>query len=248
MKVALDTNILAYAEGANDASMKTLARALIQRLPQDATVIPLQAIGELFNVLTRKVKCSPHHARTAILKWTDTFPTLETSAKGMFTAIELAADHQLGIWDAVMLSTAAEADCRLFLSEDMQDGFTWNGVTVLNPFSPTPNSLLDALLKDTDMTEEWKTLDYKSAITLPLPQRVYWRLKNPGAIPQENGGIGDILQVSHTGLTITAQPLQIYRNQPPQREDPIEYAFECIEIKQADTSVPYSVIRPWERE
>jgi hypothetical protein len=29
----------------------------------------------------------------------------------------------------------------------MQDGFTWNGVTVANPYGPLKNSLLAALLQ-----------------------------------------------------------------------------------------------------
>jgi hypothetical protein len=34
----------------------------------------------------------------------------------------------------------------LLLSEDLQDGFTWHGVTVTNPFAPRKHALLDALL------------------------------------------------------------------------------------------------------
>lgn len=41
------------------------------------------------------------------------------------TAADLAADHHFGIWDAVILSTASQTGCRLLLSEDLQDGFTW---------------------------------------------------------------------------------------------------------------------------
>jgi predicted nucleic acid-binding protein len=37
-----------------------------------------------------------------------------------------------------MLAAAAQAGCRLLLSEDMQDGFTWRGVTIRNPFAATP--------------------------------------------------------------------------------------------------------------
>jgi hypothetical protein len=57
----------------------------------------------------------------------------------MFAAADLATDHQLGIWDSVILSAAAEAGYRLLLSEDLQEGFTWKGVTVTNPFS-TPQA------------------------------------------------------------------------------------------------------------
>jgi predicted nucleic acid-binding protein len=45
-----------------------------------------------------------------------------------------------------MLASASEAGCRLLLSEDFQEGFFWNGVTVTNPFAERPHLLLAALL------------------------------------------------------------------------------------------------------
>lgn len=146
MRVALDTNILAYAEGVNGAGKKKTALDLLQRLPQTAVVVPLQALGELFHVLVRKAGRSGSKARTAILEWHDTFGCIETSIPVLRAGIDLAADHQLSIWDAVILSAASEAGCRLLLSEDLQDGFTWSGVTVTNPFAASVHPLLEALL------------------------------------------------------------------------------------------------------
>lgn len=71
---------------------------------------------------------------------------IETSPTIMQAAADLATDHRMEIWDAVILSAASEANCRLLLSEDLQDGFTWGGVTVADPFSSTPHALLSALL------------------------------------------------------------------------------------------------------
>ena len=45
-----------------------------------------------------------------------------------------------------MISVAAESACRLLLSEDMQEGFTWRGVTIVNPFAENTHPLLAALL------------------------------------------------------------------------------------------------------
>ncbi len=146
MRVALDTNILVYAEGVNGAGKKKTALELLQRLPQPDVVVPVQALGELFHVLVRKAARSGSKARTAILEWQDTFACVETSTAVMRAAIDLAADHHLSIWDAVILSGASEAGCRLLLSEDLQDGFTWNGVTVTNPFATPTHPLLEALL------------------------------------------------------------------------------------------------------
>ena len=146
MKIALDTNILAYAEGANGAAMRDKALSLIQGLPPDAIVLPVQTLGELFSVLVRKAKRRPARARAAVLSWRDAYATVETSASVMINATDLASNHGLSIWDSVVLAASAEAECRLLLSEDLQEGFTWRGVTVSNPFAPKIHPLLAALL------------------------------------------------------------------------------------------------------
>jgi predicted nucleic acid-binding protein len=146
MRVALDTNVLAYAEGVNGASMKKVALDLVRKLPASGTLLPVQVLGELFNLLVRKAGRPASKARGAILGWRDAFPLIETSEAVILSAVELATDHRLGIWDAVILSAAGEAGCRLLLSEDLQEGFTWNGVTVTNPFAPSKHELLAALL------------------------------------------------------------------------------------------------------
>lgn len=146
MKVTLDTNILAYAEGVNGAPMKRIALELLQRLPDGVVTLPVQVLGELFSLLVRKAGRSPGKARKAILSWQDAFPLIETSAEVMVSAVDLATDHKLNSWDSIILSAAAEAGSRLLLPEDLQDGFTWRGVTVTNPFGPSKHKLLAALL------------------------------------------------------------------------------------------------------
>ncbi len=146
MKVALDTNVLAYAEGVNVDGRHDAALDLVQRLPQESVVLPVQALGELFNVLTRKAGRSRGSASDALLAWRDAFVVADTSPEVMLTAASLAADHQLSIWDAVILATASAAGCRLVLSEDFQNGFSWAGVTVTNPFASPRHPLLEAVL------------------------------------------------------------------------------------------------------
>ena len=146
MKVALDTNVLVYAEGVGTAERHTAALEVVRRLPPEAVVLPVQVLGELFNVLVRKAGRSRAQARGAVLTWCDAFPVIETSPVALLGATDLAANHQLGIWDAVVLSAAADGACRLLLSEHMQDGLTCAGVTVTNPFAAELNPLLRALL------------------------------------------------------------------------------------------------------
>jgi len=146
LNLAVDTNVLAYAEGMNGATRKATALQVLERLPAESTFIPVQVLGELLGVLVRKAGWSRAKAGAAILSWGDAFPLIDTSNDVMLAATDLASAHQLGIWDAVVLSAAADARCRLLLSEDLQEGFTWRGVTVANPFSRSRHPLLEALL------------------------------------------------------------------------------------------------------
>jgi hypothetical protein len=77
-----------------------------------------------------------------VLSWRDAYAVVETSAAVIVNATDLASDHGLTIWDSVVLAASAEAKCRLLLLEDLQEGFTWQGVTVTNPFAANLHPML----------------------------------------------------------------------------------------------------------
>ena len=54
--------------------------------------------------------------------------------------------NNLQIWDALILAVTAENRCRILISADMQDGFTWRGVTVVNPYRIPSHPLFSSLL------------------------------------------------------------------------------------------------------
>ncbi len=145
MRIALDTNVLVYAEGVNGAPRRKTALKIIELLPPETTFVPVQVLGELFHVLVRKARWEPKEALKGILSWQDTFTLIETSSSVLFMAYELSVRHDIHIWDAIVLSAAASANCRLLLSEDLQTGFTWSGVTVANPFAEPKHALLAGL-------------------------------------------------------------------------------------------------------
>lgn len=146
MRVALDTNILAYAEGIGEAARRDASLNLLTRLPSASVVLPAQTLGELFRVLTGKAKCPPDAARTRIQQWADSFEVADSTWSAFQSAFDLTVDHNLQIWDALILAVTAENHCRLLLSEDMQDGFTWRGVTVVNPYRIPAHPLFSSLL------------------------------------------------------------------------------------------------------
>lgn len=149
MNAALDTNVLAYAEGLNGAEKKRVALQVISRLAPDETFIPVQVLGELLTVLVRKAGVPRPEATSAVLAWGDAFPLIETSPGVLLSAMDLVATHHLTTWDAAILSAAADAGCRVLLTEDLQEGFTWSGVTVVNPFARPGHPLLATLLAGT---------------------------------------------------------------------------------------------------
>lgn len=147
MRIAIDTNILAYAEGVNGGERRDAVLGLIRRLPETEVIIPAQVLGELYNVLVRKADWRPDDAKSTTVAWKDAYVPAATSIQAMLTAINLAVAHRLRIWDALILAVAAEAECSLLLSEDMQDGFAWNGVIVVNPLAVTLHPLLETVLR-----------------------------------------------------------------------------------------------------
>jgi predicted nucleic acid-binding protein len=145
--VALDTTILAYAEGIGDSRRCAEAIRLIEQLPVELVLLPAQSLGELFRVLTGKAKREQGLVRQAIMAWADSFEVADSSWSAFRAAMDLAIDHRLQIWDALIMAVAAENSCRMLLSEDLQNGFIWRGVTVVNPFVTPSSPLLDTILQ-----------------------------------------------------------------------------------------------------
>lgn len=147
LRIAVDTNILAYAEGIDRPEDQERAWHVLDSLAGCEIYLPVQVLSELYNVLTKKGKRSRIDARKAVLNWQDSFTTIDIERAVTLSAMDLATDHSLGIWDAVILSAASQAGCRLLLSEDMHHGFSWAGTTVVNPFLDEPHPLLSPYLQ-----------------------------------------------------------------------------------------------------
>ena len=109
MRVALDTSILAYAEGIDDEARRVAAISLMERIPQLTAFLPTQVLGELFRVLMRKGRYTAQRAQETVLGWTQAFSLIDTSQSVLFSAMDLAAAHSVSIGDALILAAAARA-------------------------------------------------------------------------------------------------------------------------------------------
>lgn len=74
--------------------MRETALGLLQQLPPESMLLPVQTLGERFRVLVRKAEWASADARAAVLAWGDAFPLIDTSAAVMQTAADLAVDHR----------------------------------------------------------------------------------------------------------------------------------------------------------
>ena len=70
-----------------------------------------------------------------VAEYADFAMTVPTDALVLAEAFELAEKHGLQTYDAIILAASAQGGCDILYSEDMQHGFEWNGVMVVNPFA-----------------------------------------------------------------------------------------------------------------
>jgi predicted nucleic acid-binding protein len=146
VRFAVDTNILVYAEAFDEPTKLRRAREVLTRLPTGSVVLPIQVLGELFRVLTRKARWSKADAAASVSLLSATYELAPSSTTAFAGAVRLATDHDLQIWDALVIAVAQEQSCRVLLSEDLQHGSTWSAVTVVNPFARTAHPLLASAL------------------------------------------------------------------------------------------------------
>lgn len=134
VKAFLDTNILVYATDQSELRKRQAARELIHRLTQKSTpCISTQVAQEFFVTLTRKMGVAPLAARDLVLGFKG-FEQVSVDFEDIQVAIDGHILWQISFWDALILTAARKAQCSVLYSEDLNDGQTFGGVRVMNPF------------------------------------------------------------------------------------------------------------------
>lgn len=135
--ISADTNIFVYAVDDRDPEgRQAAARAVVLRLTAMQQPIALQVVGELQNVLRRRLRLPPHVAMQQARNIFAALPNFAYDARCVETALGQAAAGRFSYWDALLLAACARAGITTLLSEDMQDGSVFQGVRITNPFSP----------------------------------------------------------------------------------------------------------------
>lgn len=129
-----DTNVLVYCTDVSAPGKQARARNLVARsgAAGDA-VVSTQVLIELFHVLTRKQKMPPATAQ-ALTQAYAAWPVVASDWALVGAAIEKSIQHQLSIWDAMVVEAALRAEAQTLYSEDLSHGQRFGSMTVVNPF------------------------------------------------------------------------------------------------------------------
>ena len=150
MIVTFDTNILVYAVDFEAGPRHLRAADLVERATRNRVgIITLQALGEFFNVLTRKMKIEAAAAAEFVEGWMAALPVHSAGEGELADAMRVVREHRLRFWDAMLWAAARRAGARYLLTEDLQDGRILEGVTFLDPFAPGNVALIDRHLPAT---------------------------------------------------------------------------------------------------
>jgi predicted nucleic acid-binding protein len=143
-RVALDSNILIYAELEPDSDKGKRAADLILRAARDG-VIPAQVLGEYLRFIQRRAPAAFEDAIRQASIYQAAFLTPPTTNVIINKASELARAHRLQLWDCIICAASIEAGARVLMTEDMQDGRTLEGLRLINPFVAANNEAIAGL-------------------------------------------------------------------------------------------------------
>ncbi len=132
---ALDSNILVHAVDDRDPLRQALAQQIVTAAGLLDCRVPNHAIAEFFAIVTYKLKLDHATAVTAAQQWMRLFVGIPTSRSAIETAMKLRGANRFSFWDALLVATAAEDGCRVFISEDMHDGARLGDIVVRAPFA-----------------------------------------------------------------------------------------------------------------
>jgi predicted nucleic acid-binding protein len=131
----LDTNVLVYADAADEPIKQRRALSLITSLIRAGeAVLSTQVLQEYVNVAVRKLRL-PHALIRERIAFYRRLDLVTTSPDLIANALDLHLLRGLSFYDALIVQAAVAGGCQRVLSEDMQHGAIVGGVRIENPFA-----------------------------------------------------------------------------------------------------------------
>ena len=133
----VDANVLVYAFDSSAARKQQAAKQLLERLWEDGSgCVSVQVLQEFFVTITKKVpKPLPVDDAKARIREFAAWNVFAPKADDIVAAIDLHTQAKIGFWDAMVVLAAAESECEVLWTEDLNDGQFMRGVRIRNPFT-----------------------------------------------------------------------------------------------------------------
>jgi predicted nucleic acid-binding protein len=126
----LDTNVLVYAFTTGDRR-----NAKAEALLGEGGVVSVQVLNEFTSVARRKLGWDWPRIQAALAIIAELLePVHPLTVEVHAQAVKLARSGALSFYDALIIAAAADAGCRLVLTEDLQHGRKFGAVAIQNPF------------------------------------------------------------------------------------------------------------------
>lgn len=131
----VDTNVLLYAiSKASDEAAK--AEIAIDLLKLDDLALSVQVLQEFYVQATRRGKSDAlsHDQAASLIESFLRYRVQSNTVSIMRAALATRERFQISYWDASVIEAARTLGCDEVLSEDLNDGQSYEGVVVVNPF------------------------------------------------------------------------------------------------------------------
>lgn len=133
----VDTNVLLYAYSIDEGERHDTAAALVARLGRErGGAISVQVLQEFYvNAVRQQPTAIGRTFARDQLRTLRRWPTHAPLPSDVLEAAEIAEQHTLSFWDAMIVRSAYEMDCDVLWTEDLNAGQRIAGVEVRNPFA-----------------------------------------------------------------------------------------------------------------
>lgn len=143
VKIFVDTNVLLYAVDETELTKSPLAQHWLLSLSRHgAGTTNLQVLNETTSLLLRRRRDVDPTDVFAIIDRFGRFGTQPLGSKDVSLARTMHLRYLYSWWDCLLLASAINLGCTHFLSEDLRDGQTIEGLTILSPFAHSPEQIL----------------------------------------------------------------------------------------------------------
>lgn len=145
--VFVDTNVFVYRHDSSDPSKQACAEQWIRLLAHSRSGrLSFQVLQELYVSLTHEQRLNFDRSEAQeIVKVLATWQPVAADLAMLNRAWVLQDRFPLSWWDALIIAAAQTCECKVLLTEDLQDGQEFGAVQVVNPFAVsdrTPEEIL----------------------------------------------------------------------------------------------------------